>query len=836
MPCHRPLLLSLVPLVASWLQAQNRGEAEIALEGNYLGASSERLNDTSGLAFRFQDFFPRLGLLSGSLESFGHQGSLETGDNFLSLSGPTWGGLRWKVAGGDFRVLANVLESPFSNFYTPEVTARGVYVQASTSDHRYFFYWGGETLQDGPRIPFRISVPQTVLALGAERRLGERLRLSVRLMRLASNEQQISSQPSLFPPERRFRSVTSLSFQSTYKVGSNLNLYAETGVAGAERMESASAVKTVPFSTVVGPVWESTRFTLRANYVYQSLTYLPLLGYFAGDRRGPFAEGRYRPWKGLELYASASRSTNNLEHDASRADFRSTTDSAGVGLTLPWKLSANAQLSDVWLDTRQPGESAAARSDNRQITANLSRPVGRHSLRFSVRELKVATVPLRDNQRSAEIEDVVQLGTFLAGGAVRFQQEASTQQRNSLVFRGFGQVRFGRLSAHADVETGNDLANRTVFATNAYQTAAVGLSARLGAGWTLQMDALRNRLTMQLNPENVFALESQGVGVTGDIGGYEQWNLFFRLSRQFTWGGGLPHDNMEQFAAGVIPLVGSVEGLIRAHDGPVEGIAVALDNAKTATTDSYGHFRFPEVSEGVHKIGLAMRELPADFDPGPESELTIAVKPRGNIRVEMSVVRLMSLRGRIDETGGIAREDIIVRLLPTTRYTTPDAEGDFVFDNVREGDYAIALDPASVPQDVVVVGPSRVAVSLRRKEEPAPVHFQLEVRRPEKPIRRLFELAPPEPHAAPKAPPPAAPPAPPAPPTTLPAQEARAFVQVGAFFSADFAAKFAAEWARKGYATRLVFGGGCHHVLVASGAGPGTITATPNRLLAHTLP
>ena len=80
----------------------------------------------------------------------------------------------------------------------------------------------------------------------------------------------------------------------------------------------------------------------RVNYLVQGALYFPLAGYFSGDRRGPFCEVRAHRWKPLELYGSASQYRNNLENDANATALRSSSVSAGVNASLPWKLSATA--------------------------------------------------------------------------------------------------------------------------------------------------------------------------------------------------------------------------------------------------------------------------------------------------------------------------------------------------------------------------------------------------------------------------------------------------------------------------------------------------------------
>ena len=111
------------------------------------------------------------------------------------------------------------------------------------------------------------------------------------------------------------------------------------------------------------------------------------------------------------------------------------------------------------------------------------------------------------------------------------------QKRNSLFYRGSAQGRVRRFSVYSYVELGNDLVNKTVFATNTYNTIVGGVSARLFREWNIQTEVFRNRFISTLNPESVFVLASQGVGLSTVLTDFNQWSFFFRLTKQIRWGG-----------------------------------------------------------------------------------------------------------------------------------------------------------------------------------------------------------------------------------------------------------------------------------------------------------
>ena len=185
------------------------------------------------------------------------------------------------------------------------------------------------------------------------------------------------------------RSYNSLTFQSTYKFSEHLRIYGETGYSTASNF-APLPVGQKPFSFLAGPSWERTKFTIRANYVRQSTTYMPLLGYFAGDRKGPYVEGRYRPFGRLEFYGSASAYSNNLEKNPALPSFTSSGYSAGAALTLPWKVSASSSFTSLKLTEVEPGQPGVLPSNNSQFNFNVSRPLWRHNLRFSLIDMKLS--------------------------------------------------------------------------------------------------------------------------------------------------------------------------------------------------------------------------------------------------------------------------------------------------------------------------------------------------------------------------------------------------------------------------------------------------------------
>jgi uncharacterized membrane protein YgcG len=742
-------LLVLAP--RAW--PQTVGQADVAFQGYYLAGSGQPLIDTLGPAVNTSEFIPGVGLFTANVEGYGGNG-LHTGNLFAGLQRvPIWG-WHWDFVGGDFHFASNLVKNPFDNIYMPEIAARGLQIALRRKDRSYQFFVGEETLLEGPRIPYRALMPQRVLGASMQQKVGKRWQLGVRFLNLSTNPGALTSDPTLFLPGHEFRNSNSLTFQSSYSFTKHLMFYAEAGYGSASSFTSAGekpAPATVrvgqqPFSLLVGPSWEGDKFSLKANYVRQSTTYLPLLGTFVGDRKGPYVEGHYRPVKQVDFYASSSAYSNNLEGNPDLPSFHSSAYTAGTSVVLPWKFNASASLSTMHLNERDPSQPGLLVSNNRQLSFNLNRPLRRHSLRFSLIDMKLNTNLAPMAQRFTEVEDNFTWKRLVLGGAVRLQSSQSTESKNTLFFRGSIQANFKRLSAYGQFEKGNDLVNRSVFSTNAYNSTVAGLTTPLIRGWNLQLEAFRNTLNTALNAENIFLFPTSGLGINSQLAAFNQWSVYARVSKHFHWGKELPGGrDIEQYAAAHAPLVGSVQGLVMEQSlkgsRPVAGVAVSLAHFRTAVTDASGHYQFSAVPEGSYEVGLDVEQLPTDYEPGPATMAHVSVAPRAIARADFSVVRLTYLTGRILAPAGTLLENSVIRLAGTNRYTTPYQDGSFAFYNLREGEYEVVFDEQTLPEGYLLASPARVRVLASSTNPPAAeMQFELKLKPvEEKPVREILQ-------------------------------------------------------------------------------------------------
>ena len=371
-------------------------------------------------------------------------------------------------------------------------------------------------------------------------------------------------------------------------------------------------------------------------------------------------------------------------------------------------------------------------SKNNEKTLTLTRPVGKHQLRLTARELTLDSTFANEKVTAAELEDGFQFSRFTAAVAVRFQQANTGQVANTIFFRGNAQVRLGRFTVYGQAEIGNDFVNQSVFSTNTIRTELAGVSLGGFKGWTLQAEAFRNSLNAVLNAENTFLLASQGAGVSTVLSDLNQWNAYMKLTRRLQWGAGLPQTK-DQFSYEQEPIYGTVEGFVRqrVEDGNtgLAEIVVALDNDRTTTTDVSGRYRFDEVIQGAHEVALSMASLPAEFSPGAHSKVPIAVKARKASRADLDVTRIgAGITGKVNGGEAVAKNEVqldrvVVILNPGDHETTCDAKGNFAFYNLEAGDYKVKLDTSTLPELYISTSSPEVELHVEMEEQAAPTRI-----------------------------------------------------------------------------------------------------------------
>ena len=704
------LALAAALLTAQVLTPQEAGgTADIAVQGYYLGGNSQPLTALSGLSISFREYLPALGLVTGNLEGYEDSAHGRIGQNSVTVHGLKWKGRRWTITGGDFFFRTALIPSPFTNYAYPELGARGAMVEMLDGHRRVTLFWGEETLQSGPRITFRTRVPQSVLGVSIEQSFGARLHVAARYLGLSSGETSVAENPFYFPEGSEFRRTDSLDVQAAYSAGRGLTLWSDVTLSHEQFASTAAYTRTAPLSSITGARWQTKRLTVAANYGSLSRSALPVLGFFFGDRKGPFAEVRYKVFRSFEFYGSAVRSQNNLEKNPTLISLTTQDLTAGANVTLPGNFGISGQYSKIGLWGQLPSDASQNQSQrSSQAQMSLNKSFRHNSVLVTGRDLNLASLALNQKIRSAEVQNNVQFSGFLMGAAVRMQQQSSAGQlQNSVFVRASGQIRLGRFSVYGQFEKGNDLINKTLFAVTTVNTTVAGVQIPVVHGWSVNAEAFRTTLLAALNPASILVLQTQATGVSDILNNFNQWSFFLRLNHRTHWGSPLP----EPEALGNQVIYGSIEGFVfddATGTNGAGGISVQLDKSRFATTDATGRYRFDDVPEGLHAVALNTTELPAEYSPGPVSGGSVTVKPRGIARQDLRVVKAGSsirgvLTGLATEDLGTVRLENIVISLSSGSYTTCDSTGQFGFYNLAAGQYSVSVDPTSLPENYVVV-------------------------------------------------------------------------------------------------------------------------------------
>ena len=736
-------------------ERRGSGDLSVSYQGYYNRVNSSTVANIQGAAVALRHFFPRHGLFSLQLEPVVQGGSFALGENYLNWTGLPWMNRHWDFAAGDFRAATALVESPFPNLALPEVSLRGGRVIARTGSWSASVYGGAETLSQGNRVPYRIKVPQSAVGAEVANNPEDRVQLALRFLRLTSSQTRVAEERLFFPESRKFTKSDSITAQGLVRLTKSLDWYSEAGWSSVRELEAG---KQSQFSYVAGPSLHTSHVSIRANYLSQGTGYLPVVGYYLGDRSGANVDGLWTIGP-LSLHGNWVQSRNNRERNPAVPDYFSRQRGAGFQLRLPARLFVTGSASKLFFESRSP-ETGLQRNDNQQMLFMISRPIQRHNLHASVQRIDSRIFDLSQRLEFLELEDNYTWRRFSAGGAARWQRFRSTEERQSLFLRTSGQYQWRHLSVYGYWEHGKDLENETLFATQIASTSVLGVTWQAPGAFSLRMEGFRNQLHSQLNPESIFVLGNRGVLPDSVLSRSDDWSLFLRITRDFSWGEpfSLGGNGLAQPEA---PLMGTLAGYVKlntlAGTFGADDVWVLADTGQAAKTDATGYFQLPELPQGPRLVKLDMDRLPADLDPPAETRFTVEVRPGQMSRVDMEVTPLASVEGAVTTgTGEPAGEGIVLRLLPKDVLTTTDSEGRFGFYNLGEGDYEVQVDEASLPENARVQEGSAPVV-VRYGSPLSRLEFRYEVIAPApKPVRNIFtqeqvQVVPAKPTAKPKA-------------------------------------------------------------------------------------
>jgi len=516
---------------------ESKGTADLATQGFYSPGGYDFYKATTGMAAQFRYILPDGMLLEGRAENYSASGFRLT-ENFLTLRGLAAGAWRLEFTAGDLSVPGRQIEFFTPQLYTPLYRMRGARVQGLRGRLGWSAYGGAVTYLEGPRLPFSVLGPQVRSGGGVTWKASETLEFAGQFDTISTVSDGMSSRPYLLQPGRRYARSSQSTAMASWKPAKQFKVFGEAAHTTGTPLDS-STVKPSPMNAMVAAEYESGRWAGRASYARQSAGYTPVAGYYTGDRGGGFVEGRVRPWRRVDVFASAGNQRNNFESNPSVYTFMSSSANAGVSADLPGGVNVTTQVSSMSLDSEAPG-GEKTRSHNRQVMLMAAKSYGRQTTRFSWRKFDMEYAGAPSSQGAVEGEQTMRLGRWTASGTLRWNNARSSESRDSVFVRAMVQGTLRRATFHAFTETGRDLANQTLFAVNQIQTTVAGFSMPVARAWTVQGEVLKSSIAMALNPQSAFVLAANGAPVSMSLGGMDRLNIFFRVSRHLSWGGAAP--------------------------------------------------------------------------------------------------------------------------------------------------------------------------------------------------------------------------------------------------------------------------------------------------------
>jgi hypothetical protein len=719
-------------------ERRGSGDLSVSYQSYYNRVNGAAVANVHGGGFLLRHFFPRSGLLTLQLEPLANAGNFALGENYLQWTGLPWLNRHWDFSAGDFRAATALVDAPFPNLSLPELSLRGGRATARSGGWSLSLFGGAETLSQGNRVPFRTRVPQNAVGVQFARNPEDRVQFGLGFLRLSSSPQRVAEERLFFPTNRQFTASDTLTTQARVRLTRSLDWFSEAGWSSVS--ELGRATRRSEWSFVAGPALHTSHVSIRANYLSQGTGYMPVLGYYLGDRRGSNVDGLWTIGP-VSLHGNWVQSRNNRERNSLVPNFYSRQGGGGVQLRLPARFFVSGSMSNLVFESDSP-EAEFQRNDNRQFLLMISRPVYRHNLHASWQRLDSRLLDRRQRLEFLEVEDNYAWRRLSAGAAVRWQRFTDEQERNSLFIRTSGQYQLRNLSVYGYWEHGKDLESSTLFSTQIASTSVIGMSWAAPGELNVRMEAFRNQLNTVLSSENLFVLGSRGIAPDSLLSRSDDWSLFLRISRQLSWGEpfALRSDTGAQPEA---PLLGTLAGYVKVNTmaGPLgaKDIWVLTDTGQAARTDENGYFQIPEVPQGARFARLDLDRLPADLDPPADGRFPVEIRSGQLSRLDLEVEPLSMVQGTVLETAGEpAVEGIIVRLLPDNLRTTTDSLGRFGFYNLREGDYEVQVEESSLPPSTRLEV-STLRAEIRYGEFMAPLGFHYSTIVPEaKPTRRVL--------------------------------------------------------------------------------------------------
>ena len=160
--------------------------------------------------------------------------------------------------------------------------------------------------------------------------------------------------------------------------------------------------------------------------------------------------------------------------------------------------------------------------------------------------------------------------------------------------------------------------------------------------------------------------------------------------------------------------VGSISGQVVIEGQGIAGVAVALSSGPSTTTAATGAYRFDQVEGGPHTVAISGYPLDATFQATSTSVEIVSDGQTVIVDFRGEYIRTARLMGRV-AVEGRTLAGVTVRLAGMSEGLTSTNEvGQFAFEDLRAGDYSVAISDFGEAEFAVTSQSASLAVGESR--------------------------------------------------------------------------------------------------------------------------
>ena len=709
-------------------------------------------------------FVPNVGELRTSLDITNNEGSFNVGRGLVEMSDLRRGAWKLDVNAGDGPLNIYNLDLQLNALYKPLAGLRGAQMTASRGRTTFTAFGGRTTAINGFFADAVLVSDQSLYGARAVFSPAAKLELGTSLVHTAA-----SGGTGLPLP----RSTTAVTADAIYRWTPQVRLLGEVSLAGYSGSTLGEQPRGRDVSFLLGSQYNSEGRHAEVSYLRLSPHYMPLSSFNVGDRAGVYGSGDIELTKNVMVYGAYNHFNNNVVRSSLQPIY--TVDSRFVGAR--YRLAAGTHLGARvgGGGVRSSGEGASLRDGrNRNLHVDFSTQVGlwRFLGRASdIRSTESATTRQQSLSRRAEVEirRVWRNGTsvWATVGTLQERGPEQEQKRSSLTGNaGLTWTIRRAVSLYADAAWNQGLAD--------LKTSSVdNVSFAAGLNWALPREmelSVYGRYTRDSSRLSTFDSLTMGPDSIADLESFllnlqrNTYQITIRIQKSFKWGkrpvalaassgsSGMPARVEVGTIEGVVFNDLNGDGLRSEEELGVPNVTVILDGRIKEPVHADGRFSFSNVPTGAHTVELEPTTVPASWDIGQHSRVTVSVTRKATVAVEFPLIQLGKLSGTVviidrpdpnirrvtdaPHTGERPGANIIILLNDTLKVTMTDADGEFEFTSIPAGEYRLRIDESSLPEFCEVLSEKVQTVSISPGGRVSDLEFV--VGASPRPIRRIF--------------------------------------------------------------------------------------------------